>query len=141
MSSTFTSFDGEYYKYHGGEREEQGWSIGGYKSAFLANLVASYLFEKATPIFRPKIYNGIYRDNGLVFFKGMKKASEIKDWPEKFQQTVNLAGGKQHLKLTAEIWTGGANPPTPEKEDRVQIVTKDEFPFLDMNRASPHRGT
>ena len=24
------------------------------------------------------------------------------------------------------------NPPTPEKEDRVQIVTKYEFPFLDM---------
>ena len=29
------------------------------------------------------------------------------------------------------IWTNGANPPIPEKEDRVQIVKKDEFPFLD----------
>ena len=25
-----------------------------------------------------------------------------------------------------------SKPPTPEKEDRVQIVAKDEFPFLDM---------
>ena len=25
-----------------------------------------------------------------------------------------------------------SEPPTSEKEDRVQIVTKDEFPFLDM---------
>ena len=30
MSSTLISFDGEYYKYHGGEREEQGLAIGGY---------------------------------------------------------------------------------------------------------------
>ena len=27
MSSTLISFDGEYYKYHGGEREEQGLAI------------------------------------------------------------------------------------------------------------------
>ena len=67
-----------------------------------------------------------------MVFKGKKKTSEIKDWIEKFKQTVNLTAGNQHLKFTAEIWTDGANLPTPEKEDRVQIVTKDEFPFLDM---------
>ena len=120
MSSTLISFDGEYYKYHRVEGEEQGLAIGGYESAFLADLVASYLFEKAKPIFCPKIYHGIYRDDRLVVFKGKKKANEIKDWLEKFQQTVNMAAGNQHLKFTAEIWTDGANPPTPEKEDRVQ---------------------
>ena len=31
MSSNLISFDGEYYKYHGGKKEEQGLSIGGYK--------------------------------------------------------------------------------------------------------------
>ena len=41
MSSTLIFFDGEYYEYHGGEKEEQGLAIGGYESAFLANLVAS----------------------------------------------------------------------------------------------------
>ena len=45
---------------------------------------------------------------------------------------MNLAAGNQHLKFTAEIWTDEANPPTPKKEDPVQIVTEDEFPFLDM---------
>ena len=74
------SFDGEYYEYHRGEREEQGLAIGGYESAFLADLVASYLFEKSNANFRPTIYHGIYRDDGLVVFKGKKKASEIKDW-------------------------------------------------------------
>ena len=47
MSSTLISFDGEYYEYHGVEREEKGLVIGGYESAFLAELVASYLFEKS----------------------------------------------------------------------------------------------
>ena len=67
-----------------------------------------------------------------MVFKEKKKTSEIKEWLEKFQQTVNLAAGNQHLKFTAEICTDGANPPIPEKEDRVQVVAKDEFPFLDM---------
>ena len=98
----------------------------------MANLVASYLFEKAKPIFRPKIYHGIYQYESLVVFKGKKKAREIKDWLEEFWQTMNTAAGKQYLKFTTEIWIDGANSLTPEKEDRVQIVTNNEFPFLDM---------
>ena len=141
MSSTLISFDGEYYEYHGGEREEQELAIGGYESTFLADLVASYLFEKASPIFRPTIYHGIYRDDGLVVFEGKKKTSEIKEWLESFQKTVNLATGNQHLKFTAEIWTYGANPPNPEKEDWVQVIAKDKFPFLDMKMSwSPEGG-
>ena len=91
----------EYYEYHVGEREEQGLAIGRYESALLAYLVASYLFEKYKPILCPTIYHGIYRDDGLVVFKGKKKESEIKDWLEEFQQTVNTAAGNQHLKFTA----------------------------------------
>ena len=109
-----------------------GLTIGGYESAFLADLVASYLFEKAKPIFHPTIYHGIYRDDGLLVFKEKRKASDIKDWLEEFQQSVNMAAGNQHLKFTAEIWTDGANPPTLEKEDQVQSVTNDELTFLDM---------
>ena len=45
---------------------------------------------------------------------------------------MNLAAGNQYLKITAEIWTDGANPPIPEKEDRVQVVVNDKFHFLDM---------
>ena len=49
MSSTLISFGSEYYEYHDREIEEQGLAIGGYESAFLADLVASYLFEKSKP--------------------------------------------------------------------------------------------
>ena len=89
MRSTLISFDREYYGYHGREREEQRLAIGGYESAFLANLVASYLFDEAKDNFRPTIYHGIYRDDGMVVFKGDSKASKIREWLEEFQQTVN----------------------------------------------------
>ena len=93
MSSILIYFDSEYYKYHGGEREEQRFSIGGYKSVFLADLVASYLFEESKANFHPTTYHGIYRDDGLVVFIGNKIAREVKDWLEEFPQTVNKASG------------------------------------------------
>ena len=65
-------------------KAEQGLAIGGYESAFLADLVASYLFEKAKAHFYPTIYHGIYRDDVLVVFKGKKGVIEIKDWLDKF---------------------------------------------------------
>ena len=114
-SSTLISFNGNYYEYHGGEREEQVLAIGGYESDFLADLVAYYLFEKDKLNFCPEIYHGIYQDDGLVVIKGKKKVSEIKDWLGEFQQTVNTAAGNRHLQFTAEIWTNEANYPTPEK--------------------------
>ena len=141
MSSTLIYFNGEYYEYHGGEREEQGLLIGGYKSEFLADMIASYLFEESKSNFRPTIYHGIYRDDGLVVFKGKKKASEIIYWLEEFQQKVNKAAGNQHLHFTAEIWMTEDNSPTPGKEERVQIVMNGEFPFLDMKMSwSPEGG-
>ena len=60
MSSTLISFGGEYYEYHGVEREEQGFTICGYESAFLADLLTSFLFEKSKLNFRPTIYHSIY---------------------------------------------------------------------------------
>ena len=72
--------------------------------------------------------------------KGKKKSSEIKDYLEEFQQTVNTAMGNQHLQFTAEIWANKANSRTPAKENRVQIATNDEFPFLDIEMSWSYEG-
>ena len=109
MSSTLICFDGEYYEYHGGEKEEQGLAIGGYESAFLADLVASYLLEKAKAHFYPTIYHRINRDDGLVVFKGKKGVKDIKDWLDEFQQTVDKVAGNQHLQFTTKIWKPNEN--------------------------------
>ena len=75
-----------------------------------------------------------------MVFTGKISAKEVKYWLKKFQQTVNKAAGNQHLKFTAEIWTTEKNSPIPAKEERVQIVTNDEFPFLDMKMSSSPEG-
>ena len=46
---------------------------------------------------------------------------------------MDKAAGNQHLQFTAEIWKSDENSPSQAEEYRVQIVMKDEFPFLDMN--------
>ena len=79
-------FNGKYYDYHCGEKEEQGLAIGGYESAFLVDLVASYVFEKAKAHSYQTMYHVIYRDDGLVVFKGKKSVKEIKDWFYKFKK-------------------------------------------------------
>ena len=121
MSSILIYFDGKYYEYHGGEKEEQGLVISGYESALLTDLVASYLFEKAKADFHLTIYHGIYRDDSLVVFKGQKSVKEIKDWLDKFQQTVAKAEGNQDLQFTAEIWKPDENPPLKRKRTGFKL--------------------
>ena len=125
-------FDRGYYEYHGGKNEEQMLAIGGYESAFLANMVVPYLFEKSKTLMNQTTYHGIYQDDGMVVLKVKKSAHKIKDWLVGFQQTLENASGNQHLQFTAEIWINDVNLPPSVKKDRVQIVTNDKFSFLDM---------
>ena len=116
MSSTLISSNRNYYEYHGGDIEEQVLAISGYESSFLADLVASYLFEKSKANFHPTIYHGIYIYDGLVVFKGKKNSREIKYWLENYQQTMNKSTGNQHLQFTAELCMTEDNSPTPVKK-------------------------
>ena len=67
--STLIFFDMEYCEYYGGKNKEQRLEKGGYELEFLANLVASYLFEKYNTLLNRTTYHVIYRDDGLVLFK------------------------------------------------------------------------
>ena len=78
MSSTLISFNGEYYEYRGVEREEQELAIGGYESAFLADLVASYLFEKFKLHFRLSIYHGSIKMKAWWFSRVRRKRMRLK---------------------------------------------------------------
>ena len=53
---------------------------------------------------------------------------------------MNNSVGNQHLQLTAEIWKNEENSPTPAKEERVQIVTNDELPILDIKTSWSSEG-
>ena len=103
MSSTLISFDGDYYKYHGGGEEKKGLAIGGYKSSFLSDLVAYYLFSKANNNFLRKMWHDIYEDDGLVLFKGKKSVYKIRYWLEYFQNMVNESADNQRVQFTTKI--------------------------------------
>ena len=49
--------------------EDKGLAIGGYESAWLADLVASYVFERCSLSFRNTMHYKIYRDDGLAILK------------------------------------------------------------------------
>ena len=70
--STLLTFGGEYFEYGEKGIETKVLEIGGYESYFLADLVASYLFEKCNNQCKEFLWKGIYRDNGLLVFKGKR---------------------------------------------------------------------
>ena len=130
MSSNLISFNGEYCEYHGGEKEEQGLEIGGYKLTFISDLVASYLFEKSKNLLNRTTYHGIYRNDNLVVFKGNKRVQEIKDRLSEFNQALEKAAGNQHLQFTTEIWTSDTKLPPYMNKDKVKIATKNPFSWI-----------
>ena len=67
-----------------------------------------------------------------MFFKGKNIVQEIKYWLMEFKKTVDKEVGNQHLQFTAEIWTNDENSLPSANMDKVQILTSNEFPFLDM---------
>ena len=82
MGNTLLTFVYQYYKCGGSlEVDKRGLTIGGYESAWLADLVASFILDNLENLFEPTSkYHGIYRDDGIVFFKGQWSNADITRW-------------------------------------------------------------
>eukprot|EP00586_Coscinodiscus_wailesii_P019893 CAMPEP_0172518488 /NCGR_PEP_ID=MMETSP1066-20121228/290852_1 /TAXON_ID=671091 /ORGANISM="Coscinodiscus wailesii, Strain CCMP2513" /LENGTH=211 /DNA_ID=CAMNT_0013300897 /DNA_START=1697 /DNA_END=2333 /DNA_ORIENTATION=- len=106
MSSTLVTFCDKYYQYHGGNKEgERGLAIGGYKSAFLADVVASYLMEATQDLFGEEHpYKGVYHDNGIYVSNGKWTADNLRIWLRLFQEKVNAIAGLKHVKFMGALW-------------------------------------
>jgi hypothetical protein len=113
-------------------------TIGGYESAWLADLVAAFVLENTTKLFDKAIYDGIYRDDGLVIMTGLKSNKEIGEWLSSFQKKVNVVTGYEGLIFTVSIWR--------EEEDndvghpKAEVVKSSHFPFLDMEKSWSDEG-
>eukprot|EP00957_Ditylum_brightwellii_P080137 6094523-Ditylum_brightwellii.AAC.1 len=76
MKNTLVSFCNKYFNYKGAAKgddltiKDVVLAIGGYESAFLADLVASYLLEMTGRKFIEAKYKAIYRDDGLTVLVG-----------------------------------------------------------------------
>jgi hypothetical protein len=84
----------------------------------LANLVAAFVLENCKDIFDDAIYDGIYRDDGLVIMNGQKTNTDISKWLNTFQQRVNQVIGYEGLVFTVSIWRQDWNnePAHPKAE-------------------------
>ena len=68
MSNQLFGFLNKLYKYRqNNEPDEQPLTVRGYESAWLADLVASFILDNLQEFFIATRYHGIYRDDGLVF--------------------------------------------------------------------------
>eukprot|EP00957_Ditylum_brightwellii_P189445 14419959-Ditylum_brightwellii.AAC.1 len=69
MKSMLIQFKGKYYIYKGAAKGKElsdkdvALAIGAYEAAFLANIVASYVFEETGECFMECAFRGIYRDD------------------------------------------------------------------------------
>ena len=72
MSSTLLDFQDKYYEYIDEGLNTKVLVIGWYESAFLAELVASYLLEVTNIQFEEVLWRVIYIDYRLLVFKGRR---------------------------------------------------------------------
>ena len=120
MCNTLITFEDQYYEYDGGkDPEEKGLTIGGYESAWLADLVGAYILDKTQQHFTETSYHGLYRDDGFATFNGKWDYDMIVEWRDEFQKSVNILAGGDYLQFTCSIWL--PNGKTKEYNKMVSI--------------------
>ena len=131
MGSTFLTFVDKYYEYDGMvDVRDRGLTIGGYESAWLADLVISYIFENTEDLFTDSVFHGCYRDDELAIFKGTKMKKDMISWLNTFQNRVNELLDSDNLQFTLTVW--GADKEDSSESTKVTVDTNSFFPFLDM---------
>jgi hypothetical protein len=143
MSNTIITFVDRYYMYDGDlEIEDRGLTIGGYESAWLADLAIAYIVEKAQEETMATLKHfGIYRDDGIGVFPGNISYADGTEWLNKFQEKVDEITGNDWLQFTMEIWKAGEHEiPDIDKKSKVQINNGAWFPFLDMEMSWNNEG-
>jgi hypothetical protein len=131
MGNTLLTFVDKYYEYGGDlDIEDRGLTIGGYESAWLADLCMAYVMDNSRDILDDLIYEGIYRDDGIAVLKGSVTTGEVAKWLGIFQARVNHLADSKFLEFTAEIW--GNDKDDGKKYKAVGTTNKNYFTFLDM---------
>ena len=131
MKNTLVSIIDKYYEYGGDmDGDKRGLTIGGFESAWLADLVAAYILKTTENLFSDFIYLGIYRDDGFIVMKGNKTKKEMNNWLVSFQNKVNEIAESNCLIFTAEIWN--IEDDDEIVNEKIAIVKDKYFPYLDM---------
>ena len=132
MKNTLVTFQDKYYEY-GVEEDamDRVLTMGGYDSAWLADLVAGYLMERVDDTLGGLRFLGMYRDDGNLVFHGVREPDELKTWLANFQARINEEVGGTYIEFTMDIWKPG-QPSQTILPKRIEVVGTDKFPYLDM---------
>ena len=133
---TLLTFVDKYYEYDGDkDPENKALTIGGFESAWLADLVGAYLLANTKEHFKETRFDGIYRDDGFAAFIGKWSYDQIATWRDNFQAAVNILTEGDYLQFTCSIWIDETvNQPGPKEPHNkmVSIERGTAFPYLDM---------
>ena len=77
------------------------------------------------------MWREIYRDDGLLVFKGKRSMSEIRISRDKFQDKVDEISGNNYLHFTCETCNPCGSPSINETKT-TSMVTEKSFPFLNL---------
>ena len=139
MKNTFLTFQDQYYVYDGDRSlDEKGLTIGGYESAWLADLVAAYILENVEDNFSETLFYGMYRDDGLVVFNSKQTKTQIQTWLNEFQLAVDELCGNAFLQFKAVMWQSGGR--ASRATANFSVDTNPSFPYLDMEMYWSGRG-
>jgi hypothetical protein len=109
MGNMIVLFLDKNYKYGvDPDPDKRGLTIGGFKSAFLADLEASYIFDTLRYIWdRHGRFLGTYCDDKIIIFNDQKSNEWLLNWLTTFQQEVDRLLGRSDIHFTMEIWQPG----------------------------------
>jgi hypothetical protein len=81
MKSTLFTFQDQFYEYDGEENiDDRGLTIGGYESAWLADLVGAYILDHTQHLFEETIFEGFYEDDGFAVFSELWSYHRLALW-------------------------------------------------------------
>jgi hypothetical protein len=109
-------------------------TIGGYESAWLADLVGAYLLDNTQHLFQETLFHGFYRDDGFAVFNNTYSYSRLAEWRNDFQEAVNTLAEEDYLQYSLSIWLDSTKRCLPlfQFDQQVTVVTAPFFPYLDM---------
>ena len=130
MGHTIVSFQDKYYEYSvDSDPEMRGLAIGGFDSAWMADIVASFCFDQTAEMFSDTKYHGIYRDDGINIFEGSREIADLDSWFLEFQNKINDILDSDGLQFTMAIWSAGSE--SRKINDRLDFIGNDVFLYLD----------
>jgi hypothetical protein len=139
MTSTLLTFVDKYYEYdRNQDPEDKGLTIGGCKSAWLADLTGACILENTQLLFKHTRYHGICRDDGFGVLIGKWTCQEVVSWRKRFQKQVNILVEGDYLQFTCEVWLDSTVRASSElsqevmKKNKVAIQNSKTFLCLDM---------